>query len=62
VTLLIAQSVELGQEICVVEAMKMQNVLRSPRAGVIDKVFTATGASLNVDQPIATLLPVQAKK
>lgn len=25
--------VEVGQELCIVEAMKMQNIIRSPRAG-----------------------------
>ena len=46
------QSVEAGQQLAVVEAMKMQNVLRAEKAGVISKVFAKQGAHLKVDQPI----------
>ena len=44
--------VELGQELCVVEAMKMQNVIRSPRAGVITKFFVEEGSTLVTDETI----------
>jgi len=46
------QDVEEGQEVAVVEAMKMQNVLRAEKAGVVSKVFAKQGAHLKVDQPI----------
>jgi len=49
------QTVEMGQEVAVVEAMKMQNVLRAPRAGVINTVKAKPGDSLNVEQVIATM-------
>ncbi len=42
----------VGQEICVVEAMKMQNVLRSARSGVIKKCHAEVGASLMTDEMI----------
>lgn len=48
---------QAGQEVAVVEAMKMQNVLRSPRAGVVLSVDAKAGDSLQVDQMIATLEP-----
>jgi len=41
-----------GQEICVVEAMKMQNVLRSARSGIIKKCHAEVGASLMTDEMI----------
>lgn len=41
-----------GQEICIVEAMKMQNVLRSPRSGVIKKLHAEMGSSLMTDETI----------
>jgi len=44
--------VEAGQELCVVEAMKMQNVLRSPKSGVIKSVAHAAGTTLAVDETI----------
>jgi biotin carboxyl carrier protein len=40
--------VEPGQELLVVEAMKMQNELRSPRGGTIDRVGITPGASIEV--------------
>mmetsp|Transcript_15520 Transcript_15520/g.26374 ORF Transcript_15520/g.26374 Transcript_15520/m.26374 type:complete len:105 (-) Transcript_15520:309-623(-) len=49
------QFIEAGQEVAVVEAMKMQNVLRAPRAGTVKAVHCAAGASLKVDQVIASL-------
>ena len=45
-------SVLVGQELCIVEAMKMQNVVRSPREGVIAKLQVAEGASLRTDDVI----------
>ncbi|GMH87269.1 hypothetical protein TrST_g6478 [Triparma strigata] len=46
----VGDAVELGQELCVVEAMKMQNVQRSERRGVIKSINCAVGDSLKVDQ------------
>ncbi|KAJ3299794.1 hypothetical protein HK104_006923 [Borealophlyctis nickersoniae] len=39
-----------GSELAVVEAMKMQNVLRAPRAGKIKKVYVEAGASVAGDE------------
>jgi len=44
--------VKAGQEVCVVEAMKMENVLRAERDGVVAKIHASAGASLAVDQTI----------
>ena len=41
-----------GQEICVVEAMKMQNVLRSTRSGIVKRCHAEVGASLMTDETI----------
>jgi len=40
-------AVEAGQGVVVVEAMKMQNELKSPKQGIVQKVVTAEGASVN---------------
>jgi len=53
--------VELGQELCVVEAMKMQNIIRAPRAGIIKKVHVATGDALVTDQVLMEFLPEEKK-
>ena len=44
--------VEIGQELCIVEAMKMQNLIKSPRSGVISKLRVPVGSSLMADQII----------
>ena len=44
--------VEAGQPLCVVDAMKMENVLRAERAGRIAKVHVVAGDSLAVDEVI----------
>ncbi|MDX1576683.1 MAG: biotin/lipoyl-containing protein, partial [Kiloniellales bacterium] len=46
------QEVKAGEELAVVEAMKMENVLRAERDGVIAEVHAEPGASLAVDQAI----------
>ena len=46
------QEVKSGQALAVVEAMKMQNVIRSPRAGVITKFFVEEGSTLVTDETI----------
>jgi propionyl-CoA carboxylase alpha chain len=46
------QEVKAGDELCVVEAMKMENILRAERDGKIAKLHAAAGDSLAVDQKI----------
>jgi len=48
----VGQEIKAGEELAVVEAMKMENVLRAERDGVIAAVHAEAGASLVVDQPI----------
>jgi propionyl-CoA carboxylase alpha chain len=43
------QEVKAGETLAVVEAMKMQNVLRAERDGVVKKISAAPGATLAVD-------------
>jgi len=35
--------VQYGQELCILEAMKMKNSIRSSRDGVIDEILVSTG-------------------
>ena len=44
--------VELGQELCIVEAMKMQNVLAATRDATVKTLLAEKGATLAADQPI----------
>ncbi|WP_137897626.1 acetyl/propionyl/methylcrotonyl-CoA carboxylase subunit alpha [Sphingomonas sp. 2SG] len=45
-------AVEAGQALAVVEAMKMENILRAEKSGRVKSVSAATGDSLAVDQVI----------
>ena len=42
--------VEDGQQLCIIEAMKMQNVLKSEVSGKIKKVNVKAGDSVVVDE------------
>eukprot|EP00529_Nitzschia_sp_RCC80_P010141 CAMPEP_0113448112 /NCGR_PEP_ID=MMETSP0014_2-20120614/4595_1 /TAXON_ID=2857 /ORGANISM="Nitzschia sp." /LENGTH=766 /DNA_ID=CAMNT_0000339307 /DNA_START=321 /DNA_END=2621 /DNA_ORIENTATION=- /assembly_acc=CAM_ASM_000159 len=44
--------VELGQELCIVEAMKMQNIVRAPREGVIGSFRVKAGDAMVTDEVI----------
>jgi propionyl-CoA carboxylase alpha chain len=46
------QEVQEGQALCTVEAMKMENILRAERKGVVSKINAAAGDSLAVDDVI----------
>ena len=46
------QEVKAGEELAVIEAMKMENVLRAERDGTIKKLCARPGDSLAVDQII----------
>ena len=46
------QEVKAGETLAVVEAMKMENVLRAERDGVVSKILAEPGASLAVDAVI----------
>jgi propionyl-CoA carboxylase alpha chain len=46
------EEVKAGQELAIVEAMKMENVLRAERDGRIARLHAEAGASLAVDQAI----------
>jgi len=40
-------SVVLGQDLCVLEAMKMKNAIRAGKAGVIDHIMVTSGQQVN---------------
>ena len=48
----LGDKVEAGQPLAVVEAMKMENILRAPKTGVVSRVAAAQGESLAVDAVI----------
>jgi propionyl-CoA carboxylase alpha chain len=46
------EDVKTGQDLAVVEAMKMENVLRAEREAKVARVLVGVGDTLSVDQPI----------
>lgn len=49
------ETVEAGQGVLVVEAMKMQNELKAPRAGKVVTVSAIEGATVTAGEPLATI-------
>jgi len=48
----IGDSVNAGQELAVVEAMKMENVLTAEQSGIVKAIPNSAGSSLAVDEVI----------
>jgi len=46
-------AIELGQGVLVVEAMKMQNELKSPKKGQVKKILVSEGAAINTGDVLA---------
>lgn len=55
VRILVAQGavIEAGAGVIVVEAMKMQNEVKSPKKGTIQKILVSTGAAVNAGDVLA---------
>jgi len=45
--------VDAGAGVLVVEAMKMQNEVKSPKKGTVQKIFVATGSAVNAGDVLA---------
>ncbi|MFM2105088.1 MAG: hypothetical protein RL338_120 [Chloroflexota bacterium] len=55
VTVAVGDEVTTGQQVLVLEAMKMQNELRAPRDGRIAKVVAVPGANVEVGDPLLVI-------
>jgi glutaconyl-CoA/methylmalonyl-CoA decarboxylase subunit gamma len=49
------QEVTAGQGVLVIEAMKMQNELRAPRAGCVERIHTVEGEGVETGAPLLRL-------
>ncbi|OJW50132.1 MAG: hypothetical protein BGO67_02045 [Alphaproteobacteria bacterium 41-28] len=49
------ESIKTGQPVVMIEAMKMENIIRAECDGVIEKVYVKKGDSVNVDQELAKI-------
>ena len=57
VEVVVDQPVVAGQELAVVEAMKMQHVIKAPSAGVVVEIYTEPGMTLDAGQAILLVRP-----
>ena len=55
VSVQVAQEVSAGQEVIILEAMKMENELRAPRAGTIKEVRVKAGDAVNQGQALVVI-------
>jgi biotin carboxyl carrier protein len=51
----VGQQVEAGQGVVVVEAMKMQNELKSPKAGTVTELRAKPGSTVNAGDVLAVI-------
>jgi biotin carboxyl carrier protein len=49
------QAVEAGQAVVAVEAMKMQNEIKSPKKGIIQKLLVSQGSTVNAGDVLAVV-------
>jgi biotin carboxyl carrier protein len=55
VAVAVGDSVTVGQTLLVVEAMKMQNELRAPRDGVVERVSVGVGETIDLGDLLVVL-------
>jgi len=55
VLLVVGDEVKSGQGVVVVEAMKMQNEIKSPKSGHVVEIRVAEGATVNANQVLAVV-------
>ena len=48
-------AVEAGQGLMVIEAMKMQNEVRSPKRGTVERLLVSEGQTINAGEVLATV-------
>lgn len=51
----VGELIKSGQPVAVIEAMKMENIIRAKCDGIIDEVYVKKGESVNLDQQLAKI-------
>ena len=52
----VGQSVNVGDVLCIVEAMKMMNQIEADTAGVVEAILVENGEPVEFDQPLVTIV------
>ncbi len=52
----VGQTVNVGDTICIIEAMKMMNQIECDKAGVIDAILIQDGEPVEFDQPLVRIV------
>ena len=52
----VGQKVNVGDTICIVEAMKMMNQIEADKAGTIGAILATDGEPVEFDQPLVTII------
>ena len=52
VSVKVGQDVKAGEKLAIIEAMKMENILKAEQDGKVKKITATAGESLSVDQVI----------
>lgn len=55
ISVTVGAAVKKNQALCVLEAMKMENEIVSPRDGVVAGIHTSKGATVNAGEPLISL-------
>lgn len=58
IAIAIGDEVQIGQVLCTLEAMKMQNAIRSPRNGVITGIAIQPGQAVNHGDDLMVIAPL----
>jgi acetyl-CoA carboxylase biotin carboxyl carrier protein len=53
----VGETVEKGQTLAIIEAMKLMNPLLAESAGTVEKVLVANGDPVEFDQPLVVMAP-----
>lgn len=51
----VGQSVNVGDTLCIIEAMKMLNQIESDKAGIVKSILVENGQPVEYDQPIVII-------
>jgi acetyl-CoA carboxylase biotin carboxyl carrier protein len=51
----VGQKVNVGDVICIVEAMKMMNQIEADKAGTVTEILVENGQPVEFDQPLVVI-------